>query len=336
MSNAQDSVQTSSVVHPVGPKSQDEDSVLVFNIQGYSIQDGPGVRTTVFLKGCPLRCAWCSNPESQTTCDDVLHVRTKCARCFRCVERCPHNAVSMPDPSVGEDNFYPVIDHAICSKCSEHDCVLGCYSDALENVGRLFSVDKMVDRVLDDANFFTSGDGGVTFSGGEPLMHARWLAKVLRECKENYIHTAIETTGYHDWGEFSEVLRYTDLVLYDLKHMDSEKHRAWTGVGNELILDNLRKVASETDCDVWVRIPTIPGVNDDEENIAASADFVRSIGLPIIHLLPYHNFGSGKYLGLSRSYPMGMDLKTPSDEQMNSLKRVVESRGVRCNIGGAA
>lgn len=310
-------------------------SALVFNIQGFSIQDGPGIRTTVFLKGCPLNCLWCSNPESQTTGWDVLHTKSKCSKCFRCVSNCKNSAITMPENPMDKD-AWPVIDHTICANCQMHTCVDGCYNAALENVGKQMTVDEVMDRLEGDEPFFRKSGGGVTLSGGEPLLHAEFSREILRRCKENYIHTAIETTGFAPWEKFQSVLEYTDMVLYDIKHMDSAIHKELTGVPNELILENLKKTVAETSATVIVRVPVIPGANDSDENMEATAAFVQQAGVGIVHILPYHRMGLGKYAGLCREYPLGEEVESPSDERMQQIQKIFQKYHLKCGIGGNA
>lgn len=307
---------------------------LVFNIQGFSIQDGPGVRTTIFLKGCPLHCLWCANPESQLFCCDLLHTRSKCVKCFRCAAACRHGAVTLPADPTAEDAF-PVFDHKRCIDCADHSCVNACHEAALETVGKLMSVEDVMDRVLSDEPFFRKSGGGVTVSGGEPLCHPEFVEELFAECKDNYIHTCIETTGFCDWEKFKKVLAHTDLVLYDLKHMDPAEHKRLTGVDNHLIKENLKKLVNETSVNVVVRIPTIPGLNDSEENMEATAAYMREIGAGKVHLLPYHRMGMGKYEGIGRDYLVSDDTVTPSNERMEQLRAIFQARGLSCYIGGA-
>lgn len=305
---------------------------LVFNIQGFSIQDGPGVRTTVFLKGCPLHCLWCANPESQEFRADVIHSPTKCVRCFRCVKGCPEGAITMP--AIIHEKANPVIDHSKCYTCKHQACTHACYESALTSVAKVMDVEDVMKRLRSDAPFFRQSGGGVTVSGGECLCHPEFVAELFEECKDEMIHTCIETCGYCEWERFKKVLRYTDMVLYDLKHMDTEVHKQLTGVGNELILENFKKVIAETRCTVIARIPCVPGYNDSIENLEATAKFIKEAGGNKVHLLAYHRLGVGKYEGLGRDYLIDGDLATPSDEHMQSLKAVFDRNGIACFIGG--
>ena len=313
--------------------SNSEVKALVFNIQGYSIQDGPGIRTTVFLKGCPLSCLWCSNPESQTLCGDVLHSTTKCVKCYRCVNLCKNGAVSLPK-NPGAENAFPVINHNICADCQDHTCVYGCYESALQDVGKPMTVDEVMETLLADAPFFQSSGGGATVSGGEPVLHHEFCRELFKQCRDNYIHTAIETCGYVPWEKFKSVLEFTDLVLYDIKHMDSETHKKLTGVPNELIHNNLRKILTETPVSVTMRVPVIPGANDSNENLEATAEFAKQLGLRHVDIMPYHRMGMGKYARLGREYPLGEDVLELSKDRVKEIQELFQARGLVCNVGG--
>ena len=308
-------------------------SVLVFNIQGFSIQDGPGIRTTFFLKGCPLSCLWCANPESQTFTWDVLHTKSKCVRCFRCVKLCDKGAITLPADPMSEDAT-PVVDHSICAKCEDHKCVDGCFEGAFEDVGKPMTVDDLMDIVSDDAVFFHQSGGGVTVSGGEPMMHPEFVREFFEACHDEYVHTCIETTGCVPWETMKPVMEHTDMVLYDIKHMDTEVHKQLTGIGNEMIHENLKHLLNETQCSVIVRCPIIPGCNDSRENLEATAKFIKEAGGNIVHILAYHRMGMGKYEGLCREYGLDEELETPSDETMQEIQKIFQSYGLKCGIGG--
>lgn len=300
---------------------------LVFNIQGFSIQDGPGIRTVVFLKGCPLRCDWCSNPESQTVSRDILHIRTKCVKCYMCINKCPLGAISVPE----KDEFIK-INHQSCADCQDHPCIKGCYQSALEDVGSYMTIEDVMGKVVADEAFYQNSGGGVTLSGGEALMQSEFCTELFKECRKNYIHTAIETCGYAPWEKFKELLDYTDLVLYDVKHMDSDIHKELTGVSNELILRNLEAIFTQTKVPTIIRVPVIPGANDSNENLEATARFTKKIGAKEVNIMAYHRLGTGKYAGLGREYPFGMDVITPSEARMKEVKGIFEAHGLTCAI----
>jgi pyruvate formate lyase activating enzyme len=309
-----------------------DSEALVFNIQGYSVQDGPGIRTTVFLKGCPLRCQWCSNPESQTSSRDVMQVRTKCVKCYRCIKLCKNGAISFPKNT--ETEAFPVIDHAVCCNCTDHICVQGCYEDAIEDVGVPTTVSEVMDTLLADEPFFRQSGGGVTLSGGDPLQHEEFDRELFKQCRENCIHTAVETSGYVSWEKFKPVLDYTDLVLYDLKHIDPIAHKEFTGVSNELILRNLERILTETSVSVVVRVPVIPCANDSDDDMKAIAQFANKIGVREVDLMPYHRLGTGKYAGLGRTYPLGLEVTEPSKERIKDIQRIFQANHLVCSVGG--
>jgi pyruvate formate lyase activating enzyme len=298
---------------------------VVFNVQRFSIHDGPGIRTTVFLKGCPLRCEWCSNPESMRLSPEIIARDIKCIRCGKCVEACPQQAITLV-----EDNR--IIQWEKCNYCMK--CAEVCPSGAIEAVGRYMSVDEVLDTVGRDASYYRRTGGGMTLSGGEPLVQWQYALKLLQEAKKRGFHTTLDTSGYADWEVLDEVLNYTDLVLYDVKHLDSERHREATGVPNERILDNLRKTVGKAATMVWVRYPVIPQFNDTDEEIEELCRFVLAEvpSVEKLSLLPYHKFAETKYGATGREYPYkGIPLQT--EERIGDLKKLAESQGLRVDVG---
>jgi len=266
---------------------------LIFDIQRYCIEDGPGIRTTVFMKGCPLRCRWCSNPESQGKKIELMYRRLECTLCGICIETCKNGA-----PSLLEDRI--VTDRQKCDACG--DCLTTCPNTARQVTGYLASPEEVAEEVARDALFFINSGGGVTLSGGEPLQQSAFTAEVLRLCQRKGVHTAIETCGYARDKDIIEVLKFVDLVLFDIKHMDSEWHKAYTGVGNKKILSNARLISGEG-ARVIIRYPVIPGFNDNTDNIIKTAKFVSSLGnIERVEFLPYHDYGIEKYNKLDRCY----------------------------------
>jgi pyruvate formate lyase activating enzyme len=296
---------------------------VIFDIQRFSIHDGPGIRSLVFLKGCPLRCPWCSNPESQRFEIDLLFQPEKCIGCKRCMEMCPHGAILAND---GELSF----DRDLCQNCGR--CAESCYAEARVMSGRRVTADWVLQEVLKDEAFFSKSGGGVTLGGGEPLAQANFAAAILKKCKEKGIHTAIETAGCVPWSQVERVIPFVDLFHYDVKHMDSAIHERNVGMGNELILANLRRLV-EVGKKVVVCTPLIPEFNATMEAIGAIARHVYQLGIREMHLLPYHNFGKSKYRLLGRPYSFGHDQKL-KDEEIDRLRETAAERRLQVKVGG--
>lgn len=299
---------------------------LVFSIQSYSVHDGPGMRTTVFLNGCPLKCGWCCNPEGLHPKQIMLYSSVKCKTCGACIEACPNDAVKLID---GKLQF----DRSKCDQCSTMECTKVCLNEGISIAGIEYTVDELMSRFQRERHFW-GAKGGVTFSGGEPLMQKEFILPLLKECKDAYINTCIETTGCVDSAYFLEALSYIDWVFMDLKHLDPKKHKELTGVDNQLILKNIKLLAQAPWWNGFIvpRIPIIPGCNDDADNIRATAKFVKEIGLEVINILPFHRLGESKYRQLGRAYSF-VDQTSPSAEHMNNLKEIIESEGIICFVG---
>ena len=299
---------------------------IIFNIQGYSIHDGPGIRTNVFLKGCFLRCAWCQNPESQSLKPELFYFKEKCTGCGRCVDVCPEHAIRVIEALSNTDRNR-------CRGCGQ--CVQVCPNEARSLVGKEITAEEVFQRVKKDELFYKRSKGGVTLTGGEPLFQPDFSKKLLSLCREAGIHTALETCGYASWETLKDLLQYVDLVLFDLKHMNSEKHREYTGVSNNLILENIRKIHHDLKIPVRARIPVIPGYTDSDENIRATAGFIAkelSASVPV-HLLAYHQLGGTKYERLGK---VGNDfsITPPTNEHMLELQKIVVSYSLDTYIGG--
>jgi glycyl-radical enzyme activating protein family len=309
----------------------------LYDIQGFSVQDGPGVRTTAFLKGCPLRCPWCHSPESQEFYPQLSWIGLRCQGIelcqSRCMKACPKGAIELgdirEDPVKGEKIQMIHVKRDICDNCGK--CADVCYPAALYMCGKDYTVDELVRRLLQDKSFYETSGGGVTISGGEALSQPEFTLAVLKRLKEEGIHTALDTTGYASWATVEKVLPYVDLFLYDLKHMDSEKHKAVIGVPNEPILDNAKRLAA-AGAKLQVRIPVIPMFNNDEANIRKTAEFCKSLGDAVVsvQLLPYHNLGVMKYLRISDK-PVA-EATPPSDEFMQKLKDMMSEYGLHVTI----
>lgn len=299
-------------------------AALITNIQGYSIHDGPGIRTTVFLKGCSLECQWCSNPECISPRPEVGFIRSLCTKCGRCAGVCPTGAL------VYEEGKPPQIKREDCSGCGA--CSGECYYKALVLYGKEMSTDEVFAAVSRDKMFYQASGGGVTVSGGEPLLQPKFVSELFAKCRQAGIHTCIETSGYAAESALREVLPYTDYVLYDLKHMNAEKHRYYTGKPNSLILANARIVAT-SGVEVLFRMPLIPGINDDQQNIKETADFLHGLGggTDRIELMPYHRLGKGKYESLDRAYPLPQ-LIPPGPEYLEQVRKAFVDNGIICLI----
>ena len=294
----------------------------VFNIQRYSIDDGPGIRTTVFFKGCPLSCVWCSNPESQNLEPELMHRDTLCKRCFRCVAVCPLGAIS-----VGPNGI--VIDRETCDACGI--CVDNCPHDAMRLSGKQMTVDEVVAAALRDRDFYQDSGGGVTLSGGEVLSQADFALEILKRVHETGLHTTVDTSGQGDTEKLKALIPYTDLFYFDIKHIDPKMHRAETGRTNERILRNFQVVA-ESGVPVVVRVPVIPGFNDSGDAISDIAEMVATHApKATVHLLPYHRYGQQKYDMLGLDYELAA-AETPAKEFMQAAKKIVESRGLHCEV----
>lgn len=299
---------------------------LIFDVQRLSLVDGPGGRTTVFLKGCPLACAWCCNPESFSEEPEIILRDTKCSALGKCVEICPQEAVSKVDGR-------RVIDWERCDRCGK--CADACPAKAIERIGRYTTVNEVMKIVMEDVRYYRRSGGGITLSGGEPLAQTDFTLALLEEARREGVHTALDTCGYAEWEVLKEVLNYTDLALYDVKHIDSAKHREAIGVPNELILENLQKTAGRSDLKVWIRYPVVPLFNDSDRDVEELCHFVGDLGPAVerIALLPYHNLGVEKYPAVGRGCSL-QDTPSATRGRVRELKDLIESRGLKVGVGG--
>ncbi|WP_378954763.1 glycyl-radical enzyme activating protein [Pelosinus sp. sgz500959] len=304
-------------------KQELETKGIIFDIQRFSVHDGPGIRTLVFLKGCPLSCRWCSNPESQEQEPQIMFVERNCLRCKRCAEVCPLGAIE----------FTPIFkrNSEKCVQCES--CIDVCCSNALIMSGRLQSVDQVINELAKDNIHYRRSGGGITLSGGEPLFQAEFSHQILKACKAKGWHTAMETTGFANERALELVLPWLDLVLLDIKHLDDQKHQSYVGQSNQLILKNAETIGNYR-VPIVVRVPVIPGFNDNRKAIQEIAEFARSIKqVTELHLLPYHRLGEQKYQYLERKYEMEM-VKPLTKDQLSELRDVAVAAGLPCKIGG--
>ncbi|MBM4446980.1 MAG: glycyl-radical enzyme activating protein [Chloroflexi bacterium] len=296
---------------------------LVFSIQRYSIHDGPGIRTTVFFKGCPLRCKWCSNPESMNPYPELMVRDARCNECGKCLEVCVPGAITLDKTSV-------LVDRSRCDLCLK--CVEVCFPSAIEITGQYMNVEEVVEECVKDELFYRNSGGGVTLSGGEPLYQPEFALELLKACKEKGLSTAIDTSGHASWEVLDKVLQYTDFVLYDIKHIDSEMHNSGTGVKNGLILKNLKRVVDTKRAKVWIRIPVIPDFTDSEQYMERLTVFLTNMPVEKISLLGYHEWGRPKYGFVGREYPLDGSV-SPSQERLQSLGDIIQSKGLEVTVG---
>lgn len=294
---------------------------LVFNIQRFSLHDGPGIRTTVFLKGCPLNCKWCSNPESIGIRPEIMTFDMRCIGCGKCSDICPQEAIKIVDNSIA-------IDRNKCNSCLE--CARVCPSGAIEQIGRYLTVEEAVTEIEKDIMFYVNSGGGVTLSGGEPLNQWAFAREVFKQCKAKGIHTTLDTTGYARWDIMQAVLDYTDLVLYDIKHPEGSRHKEGTGVSNELILGNLFRTSAGVK--TWLRVPLIPTFNDSESCLKRISDLAIEAKVEKVSLLPCHEWGVPKYARLGKTYPFD-GFHPFSEERIQEFKSLVQSYGLEVNVG---
>ncbi|WP_176761047.1 glycyl-radical enzyme activating protein [Desulforhopalus singaporensis] len=299
---------------------------IIFEIERWSLSDGPGTRTVVFLKGCPLSCWWCANPESQSDRVQIGVFTGKCIDCDRCAEACD-KGLALPAVKGGFSGNGP------CRACNR--CVSACPSKARRRMGEFVSASEVIKEIKKDSIFYRKSGGGVTFSGGEPFRQPEFLAELLATCKKAGIHTAVETCGLFNWETAADCIDLIDFVMFDLKHMDDRHHRRLTGASNSLVLENAEKMA-RAGVDMVIRIPIIPSINDSEENIRATAGFVRekldtALG---IEPLPYHRLGLTKYAALGLDYKLS-DISSPDDDHIQAICHLITEERVRCFSPGS-
>ncbi len=300
------------------------ESGLVFDIKKYSIHDGPGIRTTVFFKGCPLNCWWCHNPESQASAPEMILHGNRCIRCGACVEICPQHAIRWAEGA-------PVTDRAACKHCGT--CAGECYAQARERIGKEMTTAQVMTEVESDIAFYDQSGGGATFSGGEPLLQRDFLLALLQACKAKDIHTVVDTSGFAAWESFNLIREFVDLFLFDLKLIDNATHREYTGVPNAPILRNLRRLSQHRH-GIMLRVPLIPGINDDDETIGQIGAFAASLAqVDGVDILPYHAVATDKYSNLGKPYRLS-GMRPPSLERVERVALLLSQFGLNVTVGG--
>ncbi len=310
----------------------------VFDIQRYTLNDGPGIRTEVFLQGCPLRCLWCHSPESQSYTGELAWLPLHCVgieKCGECLKVCPVPALKVDEPAYSkyhkEEIKLPRLDRTLCPKCGA--CTKVCSPKALYFTAQKMTVAEIMEIIEKDRDYYRRSQGGVTISGGEAMVQYPFTLAIFKACKEQGLHTALDTAGYVPWENYEAVLNYVDLVLYDIKCMNPEKSQRLTGKENQLILSNAVKIAQKG-VEIQIRIPIIPGLNDDQDNLTSSAKFCARLGPAVkrVQLLPYHKLGISKYNRIGKPYSL-TTLEPPANYQMEQYKNLFESHGLQVQIG---
>lgn len=297
-------------------------SGMVFNIQRFSIQDGPGIRTSVFLKGCPLECIWCCNPESQKSRKEIIHYNNKCILCLKCVEACPQEAITFKNNKIA-------INRKLCNLCKK--CIEVCPQDSYELVGEKMDLSMVMNEIMRDIPFYNNSGGGVTLTGGEPSSQPKFSSEILKASKKEQINTAIETCGYARWESLRTILSYTDLVLFDLKVMSDNLSKKFTGVSNKIILKNLKKI-DDLGIKIIIRMPFIPNYNDSEENLKEMVNFLKGLNnLHPIEIIPFHQHGRYKYSCLGRNYLLNK-INPIHHEDVEKTAEFFKSNGFGVNL----
>lgn len=312
---------TTKPVHSVKNTTKER---IVLSVTRMTLHNGPGIRTLILFKGCPLHCPWCSTPESQRAEPEIAINPAKCTQCAKCIPACPISAIGLTSGVIA-------LDRDLCSACGR--CAEICQYEALTLLGKPMMVESLVELAKRDMVFYKHSGGGVTLSGGEPLLDPEFTGELMEALRKEGIRVGVDTCGHVPWSHIEPWLSRIEFFLWDIKHMNPEKHKALTGVSNELILRNARS-ASERNIPLYIRVPVIPGYNDSEENIRAVCEFSRSLtSVQEVHLLPLHHLGKARYDSLNRDYSIA-DIPLIPDGTLESMKNLVESYGLTCHLGG--
>ena len=307
------------------PDLKSESKALISDIQRYCLHDGPGIRTTVFFKGCPLSCLWCSNPETQCMQPELSYFRSKCTNCSTCVSCCPVNAISKVEDGIE-------INRKICNLCGI--CSENCLGNALKIIGKWMTVEEVVHELVKDVPFYRRTNGGVTVSGGSPTMQSEFLLQLLKKCKNLGLHTAMETEGCFVWDSVKDIFNYLDLILFDLKIINADAHKKYTGKSNELTLANVKMIDGFTDCELIIRVPLIPEYTFYESNMLDIADVMSGLNrVKEINLLPFHQFGEAKYQRMDVPYKLDKQA-TMEEKEVKPWVDYFENMGYKVKIGG--
>jgi len=297
------------------------DKGYVFKVQRFSVNDGPGIRTVIFMKGCHLRCKWCSSPQTWNILPEVIFLKSKCIKCNSCLKVCPQNAVLLKEGG-------KKIDYDKCTNINCGKCVEVCPTKAIKFDGSLRTVKGVMQQVMKDIKYYQKSGGGVTISGGEPTIQAEFIIEVLKQCKEKGIHTALETSGFTDWLKLKDVLEYVDLIHYDIKHMDAKEHLRLTGKSNGLILDNLQKISKDRADSIVIGFPVTPNCNDTQNNINSLIKLLKKTNINKIDVFPFHKLGQHEYEELGLEYKFS-GLEVPSENYLNKIKDFFKQKGIK-------
>ncbi len=299
---------------------------LIFDIQRYAVHDGPGIRTLIFLKGCPLRCKWCQNPESWKKTEDIIFLEEKCIGCKKCLTACEHDAIQFKKASrINREK-------CVVPNCSL-SCVKNCVAQAIQLIGKKMPINEILNIVKKDALYYENSGGGITISGGEPFYQPEFLADFLKKCKDEKIHAVIETCGHAKWDYFEKILPNVDLLYYDIKLLNSDEHEKYTGVTNDVILSNLKKLVKNKFKNIVIRVPIVSNINDNMNFFSKLAELMKKLALLEIHILPYHRLAEKKYERLGMNYEL-KNIPLTEKKKIQEFKLFLESKGLIVKIGG--